>query len=66
MPSAERIDNRTFYAPYLTNTDLGLSGVLGPDGNPHCPVFVAAEGTPYALVIVQIAGPGALHPKQPE
>jgi hypothetical protein len=31
-----------FYAPYLTNADIGS------DGNPGGPVFVAAEGTPHA------------------
>jgi hypothetical protein len=32
-----------FYAPYLTNADLGLDGSLGPDGNPAGPVFVEWE-----------------------
>lgn len=43
-----------FYAPYLTNADLGLDGSLGPDGNPAGPVFVAGEGTPHALIIVPV------------
>jgi len=43
-----------FYAPYLTNADLGLDGSLGPDGNPTGPLFVAAEGTPHALIIVPV------------
>jgi hypothetical protein len=43
-----------FYAPYLTNAALGSSGELGPDGNPVGPAFVAAEGTPHALIIVPI------------
>jgi hypothetical protein len=43
-----------FYAPYLTNADLGLDGALGPDGNPGGPAFVAGEGSPHALIIVPI------------
>jgi len=50
-----------FYAPYMTNAELG-SGPLGPDGNPEGPAFVAAEGTPHALIIVPVAaGSGAHH-----
>src|SRR5713226_6753103 len=44
-----------FYAPYLTNADLGS------DGNPDGPAFIASEGTPYALIIVPVGahtGPG--------
>jgi hypothetical protein len=37
------------YAPYLTNADLGL------DGRSSGPIFVAAEGTPSALIIVPVA-----------
>ena len=44
-----------FYAPYLTNADLGLGGALGPDGNPDGPAFVAGEGSPQALIIVPVA-----------
>ena len=44
-----------FYAPYLTNAELGLDGPLGPDGNPDGPAFVAGEGTPQALIIVPVA-----------
>jgi len=45
-----------FYAPYLTNADLGS------DGNPLGPAFVAAEGAPHALIIVPIgAHTGAGH-----
>jgi len=51
-----------FYAPYLTNAELGLSGSLGPDGNPDGPAFVAGEGTPHALIIVPVAAhSGANH-----
>jgi hypothetical protein len=42
------------YGPYLTNADLGLDGELGSDGNPIGPAFVAAEGAPYALIIVPV------------
>ena len=53
-----------FYAPYLTNAELGVDRTdLGPDGNPHAAAFVAGEGTPHALIIVPVAlhtGPG--HP----
>ncbi len=38
-----------FYAPYLTNADLGSDG-QGAGG----PAFVAGEGTPYALIIVPV------------
>ena len=50
-----------FYGPYLTNADLGSDGTLGADGNPGGPAFVAAEGTPHALIIVPVGvhpGPG--------
>ena len=54
-----------FYAPYLTNADLGLDGELGADGNPIGPAFVAGEGTAYALVIVPVgAHTGSSHAKQ--
>jgi hypothetical protein len=43
-----------FYAPYLTNADIGLDGTLGPDGNPVGPAFVAGEGSPHALIIVPV------------
>jgi hypothetical protein len=53
-----------FYAPYLTNSELGVDRTdLGPDGNPNAAAFVAGEGTPHALIIVPVAlhtGPG--HP----
>jgi hypothetical protein len=41
-----------FYALDLKNADLGLSGVLGPDGNPEGPALVVGEGSPNALIIV--------------
>ena len=51
-----------FYAPYLTNADLGVDRTdLGADGNPRGSAFVAGEGTPHALIIVPLgihAGPG--------
>jgi hypothetical protein len=37
-----------FYAPYLTNADLGS------DGTAASPAFVAGEGTPQALIIVPV------------
>lgn len=37
-----------FYAPYLTNADLGS------DGSPQAPAFVVDEGTPHALIIVPV------------
>jgi len=37
-----------FYAPYLTNADIGS------DGNPEGPAFVILEGTPDALIIVPL------------
>ena len=44
-----------FYAPYLTNADLGS------DGKPTGPAFVAGEG-PHALIIVPLgAHTGASH-----
>lgn len=38
-----------FYAPYLTNADLGSDGQQGGG-----PAFVAGEGTPSALIIVPV------------
>ena len=43
-----------FYALYLKNTDLGLSGVVGSDGNPEGPAVVVGEGSPSALIIVPV------------
>jgi len=48
-----------FYAPYLSNADLGSDGTLGPDGNPVGPAFVAAEGSPHALIIVPVGAHNA-------
>jgi hypothetical protein len=48
-----------FYAPYLTNANLGSDGQAGGG-----PAFVAGEGTPYALIIVPVGvhtGPGHAH-----
>jgi hypothetical protein len=48
-----------FYAPYLTNADLGSDGQAGGG-----PAFVAGEGTPYALIIVPVGahtGPAIKH-----
>lgn len=44
-----------FFGTSLKNSDLGVGTKLGVDGNPVGPVFVAGEGSPYALVIVPIA-----------
>jgi hypothetical protein len=42
-----------FYAPFMTNADIGSEGQAGGG-----PAFIAAQGTPYALVIVPVpAGP---------
>ena len=56
-----------FYAPYLTNADLGVDGTrLGPDRNPVGPVFVAGEGGPYALIIVAIGRHGTEAHQMPD
>jgi hypothetical protein len=39
-----------FYAPYMTNAELGSGGQAAGG-----PAFVAAEGTPFALIIVPVA-----------
>ena len=51
-----------FYALDLKNTDLGLSGVLGPDGNPEGPAFVVGEGSPNGLIIVPLEDRRSLGP----
>jgi hypothetical protein len=38
-----------FYAPFLTNADIGSQGQTGGGA-----AFVAAQGTPYALIIVPV------------
>jgi hypothetical protein len=38
-----------FYAPFLTNVDIGSEGQAGGGA-----AFVAAQGTPYALIIVPV------------
>jgi hypothetical protein len=53
-----------FYAPYVTNADIGVGPDLGPDGNLVGPAIVAGSGTPFALIIVPVAaemGPGHAH-----
>jgi hypothetical protein len=49
-----------FYAPYLTNAELGAD--IGTDGNPTGTAFVAREGTRDAVIIVPVgAHTGAGH-----
>lgn len=44
-----------FYGTSLTNAGIGVNtDRLGADGNPMGPAFVAAEGSPFALVIVPV------------
>lgn len=51
-----------FYGTKLTNADLGVDTTnLGADGNPMGPAFVAADGSPYALIIVPV---GAHRPER--
>jgi hypothetical protein len=45
-----------FYAPYLTNAELG-SGGQSAGG----PAFVAGEGTPFALIIVPVGAHNGPH-----
>jgi hypothetical protein len=47
-----------FFGTHLTNADLGVGKELGPDGQPIGPLYVAGEGSPYALIIVPVAAPG--------
>lgn len=51
-----------FIGTRMTNTDLGVGKDLGPDGNPVGPAFVAAEGSPYAMIIVPSAESSHVHP----
>jgi hypothetical protein len=50
-----------FYAPYLTNADIGSEGQAAGG-----PAFVAGAGNPYALIIVPVGGvqngPAHKHP----
>jgi hypothetical protein len=39
-----------FYAPYLTNVEIGSDGKPGAS-----PAFIVGEGTPHALIIVPVA-----------
>jgi hypothetical protein len=50
-----------FIGTHLTNTDLGVNKDLGPDGNPVGPAFVAAEASPYAMIIVPSAEGAHVH-----
>jgi hypothetical protein len=43
-----------FYAPYLTNADIGS------DGDPRGRVFIVGEGTPHALIIVPVGPHGGV------
>ena len=50
-----------FYGTSLTNADIGVDkDSLGVDGNPMGPVFVAAESSPFALVIVPVGEHGGM------
>ncbi|HZT01768.1 MAG TPA: hypothetical protein VFA39_05845 [Steroidobacteraceae bacterium] len=50
-----------FYGTSLTNADIGVDkDSLGADGNPMGPAFVAAEGSPFALVIVPVGKDGGM------
>jgi hypothetical protein len=42
-----------FYAPNMTNADIGS------DGKPGSPVFVVDEKSPHALMIVPVGAPGS-------
>ena len=44
-----------FYAPYLTNADIGS------DGDQRGPVFIVGEGTPHALIIVPVGRHAGSH-----
>lgn len=47
-----------FYAGYIAKADLGVGAVLGPNGNPTGPAFVAGDGAPHALIIVPLVDRG--------
>jgi hypothetical protein len=56
-----------FYGPHLTNADIGVDKAsLDPDGNPKGPLFVAGEGSPYALVIVPVGTHGGMGHAMPD
>jgi hypothetical protein len=38
-----------FYAPFMTNAEIGSEGQAAGG-----PAFIAAQGTPYALIIVPV------------
>ena len=43
-----------FFAPGMTNADLGADVTVGPSGNPSAAAFVVNEGTPQAIIIVPV------------
>jgi hypothetical protein len=43
-----------FYAPYVTNREIGS------DGKPGGTTFIVGEGTPHALIIVPVASHAGL------
>ena len=50
-----------FFGTHLTNAAIGVDNkTLGADGNPMGAAFVAGEGSPFALVIVPVAGRGEM------
>lgn len=49
-----------FYAPYVTNADIGSGGQAAGG-----PAFVASSGSPYALIIVPVAAASAAPHKHP-
>jgi hypothetical protein len=49
-----------FFGTNLTNADLGVGKERGPDGQPTAPIFVAADGSPYSLVIVPFGKHGEM------
>jgi hypothetical protein len=50
-----------FYAPYLTNADIGSRGQGSND-----PAFVVGEGSPHAIIIVPLLEPGVNRSTAPE
>jgi hypothetical protein len=43
-----------FFAPGMTNAELGADVRLGPSGSPSATAFVVNEGTPQAIIIVPV------------